>query len=161
MIAAKKFGMLHPVQTTSYIPKIDEEKCTGCGKCVNICPIKAIEWVSNDRETDSKFGKKVKVNKEMCLGCGVCVRTCPNNSIVLEKREEQIITPVNSVHRIILMAIEKGKLQELIFDNQAFASHRAMAAVLSVILKLPPVKKMMASKQMKSIYLDRLLSKIK
>ena len=161
MIAAKKFGMLHPVQTTSYIPKIDEEKCTGCGKCVNICPIEAIEWVSNDRETDSKFGKKVKVNKEICLGCGVCVRTCPNNSIVLEKREEQIITPVNSVHRIILMAIEKGKLQELIFDNQAFASHRAMAAVLSVILKLPPVKKMMASKQMKSIYLDRLLSKIK
>jgi len=59
------------------------------------------------------------------------------------------------------MAIEKGKLQELIFDNQAFASHRAMAAVLSVILKLSPVKKMMASKQMKSIYLDRLLSKIK
>jgi len=161
MVAAKKFGMLHPVQTTSYIPKIDEEKCTGCGKCVNICPIEAIEWVSNDKETDSKFGKKVKVNKEICLGCGVCVRTCSNNSIVLEKREEQIITPVNSVHRIILMAIEKGKLQELIFDNQAFASHRAMAAVLSVILKLPPVKKMMASKQMKSIYLDRLLSKIK
>jgi len=161
MVAAKKFGMLHPVQTTSYIPKIDEEKCTGCGKCVNICPIEAIEWVSNDKETDSKFGKKVKVNKEICLGCGVCVRTCSNNSIVLEKREEQIITPVNSVHRIILMAIEKGKLQELIFDNQAFASHRAMAAVLSVILKLPPVKKMMASKQMKSIYLDRLFSKIK
>jgi len=161
MVAAKKFGMLHPVQTTSYIPKIDEEKCTGCGKCANICPIEAIEWVSNEKEIDSKFGKKVKVNKEICLGCGVCVRTCPNNSIVLEKREEQIITPVNSVHRIILMAIEKGKLQELIFDNQAFASHRAMAAVLSVILKLPPVKKMMASKQMKSIYLDRLLSKIK
>ena len=161
LVTAKKFGMLHPVQTTSYIPKIDEEKCTGCGKCVNICPIEAIEWVSNDKETDSKFGKKVKVNKEICLGCGVCVRTCSNNSIVLEKREEQIITPVNSVHRIILMAIEKGKLRELIFDNQAFASHRAMAAVLSVILKLPPVKKMMASKQMKSIYLDRLLSKIK
>jgi len=39
------------------------------------------------------------------------------------------------------MAIEKGKLQELIFDNQAFAIHRAMAAVLSIILKLPSVKK--------------------
>jgi len=160
MIAAKKFGMLHPVQTTSYIPKIDEEKCVGCGKCVKACPIEAIEWVSNNKETDDKSGKKVKLNKEICLGCGVCVRACPNNSIVLEKREEKIITPVNTVHRIVLMAIEKGKLQELIFDNQAFASHRAMAAVLSVILKLPPVKKMMASKQMKSIYLDRLLNKI-
>jgi len=161
MVAAKKFGMLHPVQTTSYIPKIDEEKCTGCGKCVKSCPIEAIEWVSNDKKKDGKSGKKVKINKEICLGCGVCVRTCPNDSIVLEKREEQIITPVNSVHRIVLMAIEKGKLQELIFDNQAFASHRAMAAVLSVILKLPFIKRMMASKQMKSIYLDRLLSKIK
>jgi len=160
MIAAKKFGMLHPVQTTSYIPKIDEEKCVGCGKCVKACPIEAIEWVSNNKETDDKSGKKVKLNKDICLGCGVCVRACPNNSIVLEKREEQIITPVNSVHRIVLMAIEKGKLQELIFDNQAFTSHRAMAAILSVILKLPPVKKMMASKQMKSIYLDRLLNKI-
>jgi hypothetical protein len=35
-----------------------------------------------------------------------------------------------------------------------------MAAVLAVILKLSPIKKMMASKQMKSIYLDRLLNKI-
>jgi hypothetical protein len=59
------------------------------------------------------------------------------------------------------MAIEKGKLQELIFDNQAFGSHRAMAAILSVILKLPPIKQMMASKQMKSIYLEKLLERIK
>jgi hypothetical protein len=59
------------------------------------------------------------------------------------------------------MAIEKEKLQELVFDNQAFGSHRAMAAVLSVILQLPPIKQMMASKQMKSIYLEKLFKRIK
>lgn len=159
LVTAKKFGMLHPVQTTSYIPKIDEEKCTGCGKCVKICPIEAMEWVSNDDGINSK-PKKVKINEEICLGCGICVRACSNKSITLEKRKEQIITPVNSVHRIVLMAIEKGKLQELIFDNQAFGSHRAMAAVLAVILKLPPIKQMMASKQMKSIYLEKLFERI-
>ena len=58
------------------------------------------------------------------------------------------------------MAIEKGTLQNLIFDNQAFGSHRAMAAVLGAILKLPPLKQAMASKQMKSVYLDRLISKM-
>jgi hypothetical protein len=59
------------------------------------------------------------------------------------------------------MAIEKGKLQDLIFDNQAFGSHRGMAAILSVILKLPPIRQMMASKQMKSIYLEKLFERIK
>jgi NAD-dependent dihydropyrimidine dehydrogenase PreA subunit len=160
LVAAKKFGLLHPVQTTSFIPKINEDNCTGCGKCVKTCPIEAIEWVSNDDGTNSK-PKKVKINEEICLGCGVCVRACSHKNITLERRKEQIITPVNSVHRIVLMAIEKGKLQELIFDNQAFGSHRAMAAVLAVILKLPPIKQMMASKQMKSVYLERLLRRIK
>jgi len=160
LVTAKKFGILHPVQTTSFIPKIDEDNCSGCGKCVKLCPIEAIEWVSNDDGTNSKSGRKLRINEEICLGCGICVRACSNKSITLERREEQIITPVNSVHRIVLMAIEKGKLQELIFDNQAFGSHRVMAAVLAVILKLPPIKQMMASKQMKSIYLEKLLQRI-
>jgi hypothetical protein len=56
------------------------------------------------------------------------------------------------------MAIERGRLQDLIFDNQALASHRAMAAILGVILKLPPLKQVLASRQMKSRYLDNLLS---
>ena len=43
------------------------------------------------------------------------------------------------------MAIERGMLQDLIFDNRALVSHRAMAAILGVILKLPPVKRAMAA----------------
>ena len=77
---------------------------------------------------------------------------------MLLKRKEKIITPANSVHRVVLMAIEKGQLQELIFDNKALSSHRVMAAILSAILKLPPAKRALANKQVKSIYLDRLLS---
>ena len=57
------------------------------------------------------------------------------------------------------MAIERGTLQHLIFDNQALASHRAMAAVLGVILRLPPVKRAMASRQLRSRYLESLLSR--
>jgi hypothetical protein len=58
----------------------------------------------------------------------------------------------------VAQAIEKGTLQNLVFDNQAFANHRAMAAVFGVILKLPPIKQALASRQFKSVYLDRLLS---
>ena len=102
--------------------------------------------------------KKAKVNEEICLGCGVCARVCDKQAIRLEQRGQRVITPVNTAHRAVLMAIERGKLQNLIFDNQAFASHRAMAAILGVILKLPPLKQIMASQQMKSRYLENLLS---
>ena len=57
------------------------------------------------------------------------------------------------------MAIERGKLQNLIFDNHALWSHRAMAGVLGVILKLPPIKQALASEQLKSRYLESLMSK--
>ena len=79
---------------------------------------------------------------------------------MLRQRERRVVTPVNSVHRIVMMAIERGKLQNLIFDNQAHLSHRAMAAILGVILRLPPIKQIMASNQMKSRYLVSLIEKV-
>lgn len=151
--AARKFSPMQPVATTNYIPKI-EEGCVGCGKCEKVCPVLAISMVNEE-------GNKAvaRVDKEVCLGCGICVRSCPKKIIKLIRREIQVITPVNSTHRFVLQAIEKGTLQNLIFDNQAFANHRAMAAVFGVIFKLPPLKQIMAGKQFKSIYLDKLLSK--
>ena len=107
-------------------------------------------------------GKKHPVIDEtICLGCGVCARNCPRKAITLQRRPIEVITPVNSTHRFVLQAIEKGTLQNLVFDNQAFANHRAMAAVFGTILKLPPLKQALASKQFKSVYLDHLLSRQK
>ena len=165
-VSARKFGLLVPVNTTSYIPVVDTEKCIGCGKCNKVCPMDAITVSNNeiklnpdlDLTEENKITKKCAgVNKDICLGCGVCVKNCPVGAIKLERRKEQIITPVTTVHRVVLAAIEKGQLQNLIFDNSAYKSHKAMAAILAVILKLPPVHKLMASKQMKSVYLAKLL----
>ena len=150
--AARKFSPMQPVATTNYIPKISLDKCVGCGKCAKVCPILAIEMAGDSKK------KKAEVDTEICLGCGVCARNCPVKAIEMERRPVQVITPVNSTHRFVLQAIEKGTLQNLVFDNQAFANHRAMAAVFGTILKLPPMKQALASKQFKSVYLDRLLS---
>jgi len=159
MLVAKRFGMLNPVYTTNYLPEIDEALCTGCGKCVDVCAVEAVGLVSAG-DPQSKRKRKARVNEDICLGCGVCVRNCPQNSISLKKREKHVITPLDSAHKAVVMAIERGKLQHLIFDNQAFWNHRAMAAILGVILKLPPIKQVMASKQMKSRYLERLISRL-
>ncbi len=106
------------------------------------------------------LGKKKRpvIDETICLGCGVCARNCPKKAITLQRRPIEVITPVNSTHRFVMQAIEKGTLQNLVFDNQAFANHRAMAAVFGTILKLPPLKQALASKQFKSVYLDHLLS---
>jgi ferredoxin len=158
MIAARRFGMLHPVHTTNFMPQVDEKACTGCGKCVQACPVEAMTLVSaNDPHKPKR--QIAKVNEEICLGCGICARVCGKENISLKARSERVITPVDSVHRVVVMAIERGKLQDLIFDNQALASHRAMAAILGAILKLPPIKQIMASKQMKSIYLENLIQR--
>jgi Fe-S-cluster-containing hydrogenase component 2 len=100
--------------------------------------------------------KKARLNAEICLGCAVCVRVCTPGSITLISREKRVITPLNGAHRVVMMAIERGKLQHLIFDNQVLWSHRALAALFGVILKMPPIKQIMASNQIKSRYLETL-----
>jgi len=157
LIAARRFGWLHPVHTTNFVPRVQIEACDGCGKCVNVCPVEAMTLVSaNDPRRPKR--RKAWLNEEICLGCGVCVNVCPNLGIRLESRPERVITPLDSTHRTVVMAIERGMLQNLIFDNHALASHRAMAAILGVILTLPPIKQASASHQVKSRYLESLVT---
>lgn len=50
--------------------KIDSSKCTGCGACVEVCPVDAIKLDNG----------KALVGDE-CVECGACVNECPNEAI--------------------------------------------------------------------------------
>lgn len=47
--------------------KIDE-KCIGCGSCVDACPVQAIS-INGDG--------KAEINKDVCIACGLCATVCP------------------------------------------------------------------------------------
>jgi ferredoxin len=159
LIAQRRFGSLHPVHTTNFIAAVDAPRCNGCGKCVDACPVEAMALVSaNDPAKPRR--RRAEVVDDLCLGCGVCTRVCPTDGLALAPRPQRVITPVDTLHRTVLMAIERGKLQDCIFDNRALLSHRAMAAILGVILRLPPTKQVLASEQMRSRYLVSILERV-
>lgn len=54
--------------------KADQDKCTGCGACVEACPAEAL----------SMEDEKICVNDDNCIDCGVCVDECPVNALALE-----------------------------------------------------------------------------
>lgn len=160
LTSARRFAFLNPVETTNFLPVVDELICNGCTKCTQACSVEAITMVSaNDPQKPKKL--KATVDEERCLGCGVCVTTCKSNALSLKSLGKRVITPVNSAHKTVMMAIERGTLQHLIFDNHALWNHRAMAAILGVILKLPPIKQIMASEQIKSRYFGKILADFK
>ncbi len=160
MIAARRFAIFNPVHTTNFIPEINQSKCNGCGKCTNACPVEAMTLVSaNDPHRPVR--KKARLDENLCLGCGVCVRSCPENAILLKSREKRVLTPINGVHKAVMMAIERGKLQNLLFDNRVLWSHRALATVFGVLFRLPPVKQALASQQIKSRYFETLIHRMR
>jgi len=63
------------------VPRVDEQKCTGCGQCARICQFSAIVCVK----------KKVLVFPDLCHGCGGCLRVCPEGAITETDRQIGVV----------------------------------------------------------------------
>ena len=54
--------------------QLDENKCTGCGMCLNVCPQGVLE----------SAGKKVQIiDRDACMECGACAANCPVKAITV------------------------------------------------------------------------------
>jgi len=53
---------------------VDESKCTGCGICLEVCPVEAIT-----------VDRVAKIDSATCIDCGFCVAECPNDSISMDE----------------------------------------------------------------------------
>jgi len=94
------------------IIKIDEAKCTGCGKCIPNCPEGAIQLLD---------GKARLVSDLCCDGLGACLGHCPEGAITIEEREAVPYDEVQVMGNIIKQgaATVKAHLEHLSSHNQS------------------------------------------
>jgi ferredoxin len=156
MVAARRFAMQQPVNTTNFLAAVQPGACKGCGQCAAICPIEALSMDAGSAQTPV-----ARLDSDLCLGCGLCAQVCPTTAIRLVKRARRVVTPLNTAHRVVLMAIERDTLQHIIFDNQVLHSHRALAVLLGAIIKLPPIQRLLASRQLRSRYLAAIVQRLR
>ncbi|MBR4742464.1 MAG: 4Fe-4S binding protein [Desulfovibrio sp.] len=60
----------------AYNVTVNQEKCVGCGECVDVCPVEVYEL---------QDGKSTPVKSEECLGCESCVEVCESEAIHVEE----------------------------------------------------------------------------
>ena len=73
MHARLRFGW-NGVEPRSDLYSIDQELCTACGTCHDVCVGKAI-----------RPGEKYSINYFNCLECGSCYRHCPVGAVEIHK----------------------------------------------------------------------------
>lgn len=72
------------VETEALASLEEPESCTGCGTCVNICPVEAITIVSD-----------IAVHEEdHCIGCGLCEFHCPNDAVRMLPNKRSVFLPL-------------------------------------------------------------------
>ncbi|MGE5247820.1 MAG: 4Fe-4S binding protein [Verrucomicrobiota bacterium] len=144
LTAINRFRMFDAVVTSPFEAAIDPSKCIGCGQCARRCPVSAI--VVEEKETAGT----ASLNAGVCLGCGVCRPACSRGALRMARRKERIVVPENAWQRAVVMAIERGKFQNLLFDDFERLDHAVLRAVTRIVVGLPPVKKTLLSEQVQS-----------
>jgi ferredoxin len=88
------------IMATYFIRETDEEACTGCGECIEVCPVDALKLEDGI----------AKVDEEWCIGCGVCISKCAFNACRMivrpDKKDEIPASSFEKLHEQILE--EKG-----------------------------------------------------
>lgn len=147
------YGYPNIIVTSNFLAEIDDDTCTGCGKCAKACPINAIA-VNAEEAPTAKRKMTSHVDTSICLGCGVCALQCPKGSCKLTKRGQRVIHPETTFERVILQSLERGTLQNQLFANPQSINQKFMRAFVGAFLRLPPIKKALLSDRLRSGFLN-------
>jgi len=146
----RTLGINHAIVSSNWIPEIDPSCCQGCGRCEEACPVQAVavEQIENADQGHAA------ITADLCLGCGVCYAQCKSGAIRMTSREQRIFTPETTFDMVGHMAIERGKVAEILFDDPERLSQRALGRLVGLLEKSPPWKAAMAVRPLRSAFLN-------
>lgn len=159
MRSIKKFDIYGGIVPSNWMATIDHGKCRGCTKCAKACPAGAITVEPTEGKGLRRNWALVDPNR--CLGCGVCGDVCRWGAHGMELRDERPFVPADTFERVAMMAIERGRLGDILYDNIGSGLGRSVARTLSLIERMPPWKAAMAVKPLRSVFLDKLLGQVR
>ena len=157
---ANRWG-LTSVNPSGFAPRRDAASCSGCSRCARACPVAAIEMVPERRAGAQKNGLAPAVDEERCIGCGVCATACHKGALKMEPGGAARHVPTTAVERMVRMAIERGRLADLLFDEGAGAGSRFLHHAVRALTHLPLASRAMASEQVKSRFVRAALAGFK
>ncbi|MEW6218797.1 MAG: 4Fe-4S dicluster domain-containing protein [Thermodesulfobacteriota bacterium] len=138
----------------NWIMEVDRSRCQGCGECAKACPVSAIRL---EKVHDGQRTRAWAVRDEtFCLGCGVCAGICKTGGAKMRPREQRLLVPETIFEQRLAMAIERGKLADLLADDPGRLSHRALGKVVAALEKCTPFQAAMAAAPLKSAFLKLL-----
>ena len=153
---------LMAVNPSNYQASVVSEDCRGCSRCARACPVGAISMVPSPQVANRKNGLLPDINTDRCIGCGICVSACgSNNAMKMITRKTRPYVSKNSIERSIRMALEKGRLAHLLFDQGSGLGSKFLNRLILGICALPKVDKIIASEQVKSRFVKFALKKIR
>lgn len=152
MQGIRQWGHAGVLVTSSFIARCDASLCNGCGLCGRACPIDAVSLPvpPGGRKRD----RRCVVDEAYCLGCGACALKCPTGALRLHPRQRKVLHPADSFERVILQSLERGTLQNLVFDNPNSRTQEFMRGLVGGFLRLGPVKRTLMGEALRSRFLD-------
>jgi ferredoxin len=156
MHAIREAGIAGAIVSSNWIAETDTSVCRGCTQCSRRCPTQAITRVDNGGKGRRKYWSVVDPAK--CLGCGVCVEACRWQARSMVPRARRVFTPQTTLDRMIAMAVERGKLGDLLVDTLTGTGAHAMARILRVLEQSPPAAAIRAIEPLRSVFLQGLLA---
>ena len=149
-------GYANAIVSSTLVPRVVSEDCNGCQKCARACHISAITLNPEPKKAKGKRMFMPVIDEDLCIGCGVCTLDCKPDAIRMVKREQRVIHPETTFERVILQCLERGTLQNQLFDDPGDITHQALRGIVGGFLRLTPVKKALMSEALSSRFLSAL-----